>query len=240
VLVLSLARRLLDGGHPGPAFYLLRRHRVDLNFMIDHAPARFLVALPQLVHQVPSTEDLNLLISALNTEDCVRHKYPPPPSYGRQQEGQESDEVAAWFPHDKPNRICEALRQVLLDKSGLTAAILPVLTTYAKQVPPQLEKALSIIGAEAKRQRQKLSGDVAQRLIKYLAFFVNIDKLYDTSLGLYDFDLVRAVARQSQKDPREYLPFLESLEQMVSWRAKVTVDVELKRYRRALEHLSGE
>lgn len=44
--------------------------------------------------------------------------------------------------------------------------------------------------------RERLSGERCQRTLKYLSFFADFSRLYDVALGLYDLDLVRAVARQ--------------------------------------------
>jgi len=40
---------------------------------------------------------------------------------------------------------------------------------------------------------------------------VNANKLYEIALGTYDLEIVNLVARQTQKDPKEYLPYLERL-----------------------------
>jgi len=39
----------------------------------------------------------------------------------------------------------------------------------------------------------------AEEALKYLLFLVNVNDLYDHSLGTYDFDLVLMVAEKSQK-----------------------------------------
>lgn len=39
----------------------------------------------------------------------------------------------------------------------------------------------------------------AEEALKYLLFLVNVNELYDHSLGTYDFDLVLMVAEKSQK-----------------------------------------
>nr|CAD7595062.1 unnamed protein product [Timema genevievae] len=47
--------------------------------------------------------------------------------------------------------------------------------------------------------------------LKYLLYLVDVNELYDVALGMYDFELVTVVAAKSQKDPKEYLPFLNQL-----------------------------
>ncbi|KAG9480499.1 hypothetical protein GDO78_012127 [Eleutherodactylus coqui] len=78
----------------------------------------------------------------------------------------------------------------------------------------------------------------AEEALKYLLFLVDVNELYDHSLGTYDFDLVIMVAEKSQKDPKEYLPFLNTLKKMETNYQRYTIDKHLKRYKKALEHLS--
>lgn len=42
----------------------------------------------------------------------------------------------------------------------------------------------------------------AEEALKYLLFLVNVNDLYEHSLGTYDFDLVLMVAEKSQKVPQ--------------------------------------
>lgn len=65
-----------------------------------------------------------------------------------------------------------------------------------------------------------------------------MNKLYDYALGLYDLRLALIIARQSQKDPREYLPFIENLQKQVPLRRRYMLDTHLQRYSRALVHLA--
>lgn len=140
------------------------------------------------------------------------------------------EDLSTWFPHDKANRVCRLLRGALIERLGVAASLQPVLTTYARQSPPDFESALSLIATQCREVwRERLSGEKAQRHLKYLAFFADMNLLYDEALGLYDLDLVRAVARQSQKDPREYGAFLDALQEQEEWKARVQIDVHLKR-----------
>uniref|UniRef100_A0A673I7Y5 Elongator complex protein 1 n=1 Tax=Sinocyclocheilus rhinocerous TaxID=307959 RepID=A0A673I7Y5_9TELE len=82
------------------------------------------------------------------------------------------------------------------------------------------------------------NGASAEEALKYLLFLVNVNELYEHSLGTYDFDLVLMVAEKSQKDPKEYLPFLNMLKTLEPNYQRYTIDKHLKRYRKALHHLS--
>ena len=65
-------------------------------------------------------------------------------------------------------------------------------------------------------------------------YLINVEILYDVALGMYDIPLVLLIAQNSQKDPREYLPFLNSLKAMELNMRKYTIDDYLKKYGKAL------
>lgn len=75
--------------------------------------------------------------------------------------------------------------------------------------------------------------------LQFLAVLVkDVNLLYSTALGTYDFELVVMVAQVAQKDPKEYLPFLKELSQQPEALGKYNIDLHLKRYALALTHLS--
>jgi len=51
--------------------------------------------------------------------------------------------------------------------------------------------------------------------LKYAKHIVNINELYSVALGMYDLPLAVMVAEKSQKDPKEYLPFLNKLNKLL-------------------------
>lgn len=48
----------------------------------------------------------------------------------------------------------------------------------------------------------------AKDALQYVSWIVNPNILYDVALTTYDFELVTLVASQTQKDPKEYVPYL--------------------------------
>lgn len=78
----------------------------------------------------------------------------------------------------------------------------------------------------------------AEKALEYICWLVDVDKLFDIALGLYDFDLVLLVAQKSQKDPKEYLPFLTELQQMETFYQRYSIDMYLGRYKKALFNLT--
>ncbi len=78
---------------------------------------------------------------------------------------------------------------------------------------------------------------LADEAVKYALLLVDVNELYNIALGMYDFDLVLLVAEKSQKDPKEYLPFLNELRKLPVDYQRYKIDVYLQRYGRALEHI---
>ncbi len=57
---------MLDSDRIGAAFELLRRHRVDLNLLVDHEPKRFMdTGVNMLVQQVRDPQRLCLFVADL-------------------------------------------------------------------------------------------------------------------------------------------------------------------------------
>ena len=98
-------------------------------------------------------------------------------------------------------------------------------------------EALNLICDVAKSSRKSLMADESQSSFQYLAFLADYDLIYDTALGMYDFDLCKAVARNSQKDPKVYLPQIARLKSLHPLLAKYDVDIQLGRYESAFVHL---
>ena len=67
---------------------------------------------------------------------------------------------------------------------------------------------------------------------------MNPNILYDVALTTYDFELVTLVASQTQKDPKEYVPYLQELKAMDTDFMKYKIESDLKNYERALEMIA--
>jgi elongator complex protein 1 len=51
----------------------------------------------------------------------------------------------------------------------------------------------------------------SKEALEYVSWLVNPNRLFDVALTTFDFDLVCLVASQTQKDPKEYIPYLQEL-----------------------------
>uniref|UniRef100_A0A8C1L8B9 Elongator complex protein 1 n=1 Tax=Cyprinus carpio TaxID=7962 RepID=A0A8C1L8B9_CYPCA len=208
------------------AFECMRKLRINLNLIYDHNPTVFLDNLEMFLKQIDSINYINLFLTELKEEDTTTTMYPCP--------SRSASSSAAGKEGKKVDIICDALRSTMetLDPQKYC---LCVLTSHVRKTTPELEIALQKVHELRGESRLSVS---AEEALKYLLFLVNVNELYEHSLGTYDFDLVLMVAEKSQKDPKEYLPFLNMLKTLEPNYQHYTIDKHLKRYRKALHHLS--
>ncbi|MED6250908.1 hypothetical protein ATANTOWER_014919, partial [Ataeniobius toweri] len=189
----------------------------------------FLENIETFITQLNSINHINLFLTELKEEDTSCTMYPRPeggPSQTPSVSGQKKVDV-----------VCDALRKAM-ESMNPNKFCLSILTAYVKKTVPELEVALQKVH-ELRENPPAAAGAVsAEEALKYLLFLVNVNDLYEHSLGTYDFDLVLMVAEKSQKDPKEYLPFLNMLKNLEPNYQRYTIDKHLKRYRKALVHLS--
>lgn len=130
----------------------------------------------------------------------------------------------------KANRICDAFLEVL--KTRTSTNLQNIITANVCKSPPALEDGLLVVA-----QLMKDSSDMADKAVEHICFLADVNRLYENALGLYDLDLALLVAQQSQKDPREYLPFMQNLQQMTELRRRFSIDDYLNHQAKALAHL---
>ena len=81
----------------------------------------------------------------------------------------------------------------------------------------------------------------SKEALEYVSWLVNPNRLFDVALTTYDFDLVTLVATQTQKDPKEYVPYLSELKQLQRENKdymKYKVHLDLKNYTIALKKIA--
>ncbi|XP_067172655.1 elongator complex protein 1 isoform X4 [Apteryx mantelli] len=229
-LVLAQIRKWLNRLMFREAFQCMRKLRINLNLLYDHNPKVFLENVETFIKQIDSVNYINLFFTELKEEDFTKSMYPSLNGSSNAQPQQHPDQK-------KVNLVCDVMR-VAMERIDPQKYCLSILTAYVKKSPPELETALQ----KVHDLRENISPDVtavsAEEALKYLLFLVDVNELYDYSLGTYDFDLVIMVAEKSQKDPKEYLPFLNTLRKMETNYQRYTIDRHLKRYTKALGHLS--
>src|SRR3569833_2571523 len=130
----------------------------------------------------------------------------------------------------KVNIICDAVLGSLQGQKN--ANLQNIITAHVCKQPPALDDGL-LVAADLMQDDERL----AERAVEHICFLVVGNRLYDHALGLYNLDLTLLVAQQSQRDPREYLPFIQSLHTMPELRRKFAIDAHLSHHDKALVHL---
>lgn len=132
--------------------------------------------------------------------------------------------------NSKVNRICDAFLAVLqhLQKSHLQSYV----TAHVCKNPPDVEAGLLVIS-----ELSDTEPDMVEPAVEHICFLTDTNLAYDAALALYDLNLALAVAQQSQRDPREYLPYLQQLEIEPVTKRQFHIDNDLRRYVKALSHL---
>ncbi|KAK3728978.1 hypothetical protein QZH41_008724, partial [Actinostola sp. cb2023] len=231
-LVLSYLQKALDNFQYKVAFATMRRHRINLNLIYDHSPKLFTDNVETFVRHVESVNFLNLFLSDLNGNKLVPFFTLFRCSF--------LSICSSTDATSKVDLICDVVKVALeaMDNQRQVRYLLTILTSYVRKSDPELETVLKII----RDLRDKpLTGDkcvTSEDALKYVIFLVDVNQLYDVALGMYDFQLVLMVAEKSQKDPKEYLPFLNNLRVMEINYQRYTIDKYLKRHTKALQHLS--
>ncbi|XP_074136167.1 elongator complex protein 1 isoform X1 [Sminthopsis crassicaudata] len=228
-LVLAQIRKWLDRLMFKEAFECMRKLRINLNLIHDHNPQAFLENVETFVKQIDSVNHINLFFTELKEEDITKTMYPPPVA--------KSIQMTRGPDGKKVDLICDAMR-VAMQNINPHKYCLCILTSHIKKTRPELEIVLQKVHELQGNTPSSPDAVSAEEALKYLLLLVDVNELYDHSLGTYDFDLVLMVAQKSQKDPKEYLPFLNTLKKMETNYQRYTIDKHLKRYEKAIGHLS--
>ncbi|EGV92490.1 elongator complex protein 1 isoform X1 [Cricetulus griseus] len=228
-LVLAQIRKWLDKLMFKEAFECMRKLRINLNLIYDHNPKVFLENVETFIKQIDSVNHINLFFTELKEEDVTKTMYPSP-VYKSVQVSKDPD-------RKNIDRICDAMR-IAMENINPHKYCLSILTSHVKKTTPELEIVLQKVHQLQGNDPSVADTVSAEEALKYLLLLVDVNELYNHSLGTYDFDLVLMVAEKSQKDPKEYLPFLNTLKKMEPNYQKFNIDKYLKRYEKAIGHLS--
>lgn len=243
-LSLHILKSHLDNCSYRIAFDIMKKQRINLNLIYDHDPKLFMDNAEKFVEEIAKPDWLSLFLSELQNEDVTSTMYANcyPNRSVRSVAITGNNEIKI----NKVNEICKLLRDIMERRHNAANLTQPILVSLVKNHEKQgLEKALSKVKQvkileDLQKSTQSPSPTSAEDALKYLLHFVNIDILYDTALGMYDFELTMFVASKSSKDPKEYIPFLNSLKKLNEDYMKYSIDMHLKRYQSALEHISRD
>ena len=129
----------------------------------------------------------------------------------------------------KVNSICDRFLLVLEERPS--EYLQNIVSAHVCKTPSDQEGALKLTS------KLSNSGQDVESIIEHICFLADVNRLYDNALGIYDLKLALLIAQRSQKDPKEYLPFLQNLQEMTPLRRQFSIDDCLKRYAKALGHL---
>ncbi|KAF2710609.1 elongator complex protein 1 [Pleomassaria siparia CBS 279.74] len=228
-LVVAAIRRNIEAEQYGEAFLVCRSQRVDMNILHDHDPERFITSISKIVAQIKRADHIDLLLSQLRNEDVSETMY----KETLKPIDSSTKTKTQHYPIDsKVNRIADAFLAVLGQTQHKEDHLQNIITAHVSKTPPDLEAGLAMIG-----RLQETESSLTEKAAEHICFLADVNQLYDTSLGIYNLDLALLIAQQSQKDPREYLPHLQSLHDLPPLRRRFKIDDQLGRRTKALTHL---
>ncbi|CAG0914805.1 unnamed protein product [Notodromas monacha] len=225
-LLLSRIASLLQENAWLMAYEMMRRHRINLNVLSDYDAENFLSNISLFV-SVLSPEYIAQFVLELTNDDVTKTLYIA--SYERESTWRSVLKNSGDFTC-KVDVVCGELRRVMLAKDPVTL-YKPILASFAQCVSPNLEGAICFLAS--------MNREVLQAGLKYLIYLSNVDALFNAALGTYDTQLAAMVAELSQKDPKEYIPFLEAFKKLDSPFREYSIDIHLQRWGHALNHLSS-
>ncbi|KAG2536665.1 hypothetical protein PVAP13_9NG211300 [Panicum virgatum] len=234
-IVQALAQRRFKN-----AMDMVRRHRIDFNIIVDYCGCNVFIKLAaDFVKQVNNLSHITEFVCSMKNSNASSKLYEAYISF--------PDHCADSMVDTECNKVTSVLMAVgkaleeQMEESS--SRELCVLTTLARSEPPLLEEALNRIKAIRELElrgvddaRRKLYPS-AEESLKHLLWLTDTEAVFGAALGLYDLNLAAIVALNSQKDPKEFLPFLKSLECLPPAVMRYTIDLRLGRYESALRNI---
>ncbi|KAI0194858.1 IKI3 family protein [Xylaria flabelliformis] len=233
-MVVAGIRKLIEALDYERAFAFCRTQRVDMNILYDHKPEQFLTNVGLFLEQVGDVAYIDLFLSSLRNEDVTQTMYRDTKASRDLASTEESAQRStASEGSSKVNIVCDAvLSHLHALKNKDHGTLQNIITAYICKTPPAFEDGLRVVATLMKEDEQ-----LAEKAVEHICFLADVNTLYDEALGLYHLELALLVAQQGQRDPREYLPFIQNLHELPKLRRKFAIDDHLSRHTKALSHL---
>ncbi|KAK5983142.1 hypothetical protein GCK32_001347 [Trichostrongylus colubriformis] len=219
--VIRVIKQLLDAGKFVEALKEMKKHRIDMNLIVDYKPEMFIANISKLMATVKDVELICILIAALTNERSMWC---------------DGDVIS-----DKVNRIAGLLIEEVLKLSDdrRVEMFVVLLSALLKSSPPQVERALRLIKKETDKMSTEKRDLYTRKWIHHVRFFVDEARLFNAALATYDLNLALQVAEVSNRDPKEYVPLLNELRKVEpeDYR-KYRIDLFRSDWESALKHLS--
>ncbi|WCJ19562.1 Elongator complex protein 1 [Euphorbia peplus] len=225
------------------ALLMVRRHRIDFNIIVDHCGWKeFLQSASEFVKQVNNLSYITEFVCGIKNENIMEKLYRNYISLPQRGDGVVQGED--FDAHEKVSSVLLAIRKALEEQVPESPQReLCILTTLARSNPPALEEALERIKVirelelSGSNDPRRTSFPSAEEALKHLLWLSDSEALFEAALGLYDLHLAAIVALNSQRDPKEFLPYLQELESMPSLIMCYNIDLKLQRFEKALKHI---
>jgi elongator complex protein 1 len=233
-LVLAGIRQHIDEKDYRQAYIACRTHQVDMNILHDYKPDLFMANIPLFIDQVKKVARIDDFLSKLKDDDVEASRSLKvevlPQEAAITAHPVSLQYISRPIQSGKVNRVCDAFLTAL--KNKVSTNLQNVVTAHVCKRPPDFRAALQLIADL--RHNDTTQADAA---VEHLCFLADTNRLYDAALSLYDLDVALLVAQHSQRDPREYMPFLQSLHALPPLRRQFQIDDHLHHYTKALSSL---
>ncbi|KAK2875378.1 hypothetical protein FQN49_001649 [Arthroderma sp. PD_2] len=238
--VLAGIRGYIENKKYKSAYLVCRSQMVDMNILHDYMPGQFLDNIPLFLDQVKKVEFIDEFLSRLKNEDVTKTLYKDTLKLSQPTEAAKgvlpglnqapTTGFGAISTQNKVNKICDAFIAVL--SSRIDTNLQNLVTSHVCKSPPDLDAGLGLVAKLRER-----SAEQAEEAVEHMCFLTDAHQLFNYALGLYDLELTLMVAQQAQRDPREYLPFLQKLQGVSELERKYEIDNHLGRFTKALKSL---
>ena len=233
-LVLAGIRQHIDELDYRSAYLACRTHQVDMNILHDYNPDLFMARITLFIEQVKKVSRIDDFLSKLkdgnvDSSRSVKVEVLLEEPMTRMN-GQSLLEASSTMQSGKVNRICDAFLSALKNKASTNSQ--NIITAHVCKRPPDFNAALQLVADLREKER-----DQAEAAVEHLCFLADTNRLYDAALSLYDLEVALLIAQNSQRDPREYMPFLRSLHALPPLRRRFKIDDHLRHYGKALSSL---
>ncbi|KAG8651313.1 hypothetical protein MANES_07G113200v8 [Manihot esculenta] len=229
------------------ALLMVRRHRIDFNIIVDYCGWQaFLQLATEFVRQVNNLSYITEFVCSIKNENVMEKLYKIYINLPSQKQAEvvQAQDFRGFDANNKVSSVLLAIRKAIEEQVPETPAReLCILTTLARSDPPALEEALErikgireleLLGSNDPRT---MSYPSAEEALKHLLWLSDSEAVFEAALGLYDLHLAAIVALNSQRDPKEFLPYLQDLESMPSLIMHYNIDLKLHRFEKALKHI---
>lgn len=208
-LLLTHLCHLISNKKYDTVFIDMRVHRVNMNFVYDYDPEQFLTNIPLILSLISSSQ-LELFLTELSEEDTMQTMY----SFVN---------AVSDSPPGKVTNLC----QTLIAQCDVTKWSNAITCCYVKM--NQIREGLLCL-----KSLHTTHPEVAEDSIKLMLIMTDDNTLFNEALSTYDLDLVLQVAQFTQKDPKEYLIFLNELKGLEEDYRKYKIDRHLGNNKLAL------